>query len=413
MKTYCKHIDITDEAIIKRLIAPAIKWKRTDYRRFLAAYSSRTLAEVRGLCAVRDASREAAFDAELTAIAADVASRIRARSLELDPIRRERRVDACSGKVREIGILSIMQQLMETAATGALAELYRARFEPHQYASIKGKGQVQGAKAISRFVNRENAAVVCARGHGQKRSLRCAYYRKADIRHCYQSIRPATVMEYLSRDIARNRTLLWLVGALLEMHGESLVIGSPLSKDLCNYLMSFAYREVLNCRKTRRGKSVRPAWFVLMFMDDILIMGSSEHDVKTAERHLERWLSDNLGLEIKPGNVKRLAIEHIDMMGYVIRADGSIAIRKRIFLRARRAFSRPLTPGRARRMVSYKGYFVHTNSRRIRKRLHVNEICAQAQKLISKEAIRWNTQHTDHSNRPYACRTRATAPACA
>ena len=324
-----------------------------------------------------------------------------------------RRVDACSGKVREIGILSIMQQLIETAATGALAELYKARFEPHQYASIKGKGQVQGAKAISRFVIRENAAAACARKHGQKRSLRCAYYRKADVRHCYQSIRPAIVMEYLSHDIVRNRTLLWLVGALLEMHGESLVIGSPLSKDLCNYLMSFAYRETLNFCKTRRGKSVRLTWFVLMFMDDILVMGSSERDVKMAERHLEHWLMDNLGLEIKPGNVKRLAAEPIDMMGYVIRADGSIAIRKRIFLRARRAFSRTLTLGRARRVVSYKGYFVHTNSRGIRKRLRVDEICIQAQKLISKEEKRWNTQHMGHNSLPCACRTSVIAPVCA
>lgn len=74
------------------------------------------------------------------------------------------------------------------------------------------------------------------------------------------------------------------------------------------------------------------------------------------------------------------------MMGYVIHADGGVTIRAKIFIRARRTFQRAkkqMDIDMARRVVSYRGYFINSNSKRIAEKLKVEKIARKAQKLIS------------------------------
>jgi hypothetical protein len=387
MRTYCKGIDATSVKTIFPFVLDCFdgKWTRTDFQKLLHTYSERSKAEIRMLIA---GGKKTLLHEEIKRIAEDIAHRIRERCLNLEPVRYSERKDGLSGKLRIIGVQSALQQCMDHVAVNCLKELLDAKAEYYQCASIPGKGQVFGKNAIQRFITRDNEAAAEARKHGTKHTRKAAYFVKVDIRKCYPSMRHDVIMHLLERDIHKNKTLLWLIGALLEMHGEGLIIGSLLSQFLCNYALSYAYREIAGLHKERRGDKKRLVYFQLFYMDDMLFIGSSRRDLKIAVRHLAKYLLEELGLTIKPTwHIKELAREPIDMMGYVIHADGHATIRANIFLRARRAFHlarRRMNIDIARRVVSYRGYFTHTDSKRISQKLHVEKIAQKAQKFISE-----------------------------
>lgn len=347
MKTYCKNIDPSDVKTIERFVYEALhpKLKRKDYSEFVAQYCELSGKEIR-LRARQGFGLYPELQKAVRLIAMDISARIRQRNLQLGPIRYEQRTDGLSKKTRIIGIESVMQQLMEHVAVGCMKELWDAKYGYHQYASVKGKGQLRGAKAIQKWT----------------KSGKTKYFVKLDVRKCFQSLNRETAMRWLRRDIGKNELLLWFVDALLRMHGDGLVIGSLLSQFLCNYFMSYAYRYVMSLAKARRGKRVQLVSCALFYMDDILVCGSDRRNLLMAARKLIRYLKASFGLDVKPGwNIRRHEDCGIDMMGYVITAKGRIKVRPRVFIRARRAFARSAAGDNRmktqRKVAAYYGFF--------------------------------------------------------
>lgn len=387
MKTYCKNVDPSDVTTIIPLIYEALhpKLKRKDYSEFTARYCTLSGKEIRRRANQGMASYPE-LDEAVRRIAEDISLRITRRDLNLEPIHYEERTDGLSRKTRIIGIESVMQQLMEHVAVGCMQELWEAKYEFHQYASIKGKGQLNGARTIQKWT----------------KAGKTKYFVKLDVRQCFPSLNRRTAMRWLKRDIRKNKLLLWFVDALLQMHGESLVIGSLLSQFLCNYFMSYAYRYVKSLHKARRGKLIRLVECALFYMDDILLTGSDRRNLVMAARKLIRFLKDSFGLIVKPcWHVRRHTDCGIDMMGYVVTAKGRIKVRKRVFLRARRAFKRSAAGDdrlkTQRRVSAYYGFFKAAGIRRIQAEpiprteekaiiLNIRAIQNKASILISKEA---------------------------
>lgn len=315
-------------------------------------------------------------------IAVEITERIKARDLALPPIHYRDRVDKSSGKLRRLGIESAMQQCMNYVAVYALMPMLKAKVGPFQCASIPERGQVYGKKVLEKWVRKDPK--------GTK------YYDKMDVRHCFESIGHRTIRKLLGRDIRKNPTLIWFVLALIGTYEEGLSIGSFLSQWLCNYVISYAYHFATErLYKTRRGKRQNLVTHILVFMDDIIIFAASKHNAKAAGKALEEYMLTQLGLHIKPNhNLKQTAKEPPDMMGYVVSKECT-TIRARTFVRARRALLRawrrmvaglPIYLQNARRLVSYRGYFKHTNSRNIARALHLKEVHRAARKVISKFA---------------------------
>lgn len=224
----------------------------------------------------------------------------------------------------------------------------------------------------------------------------------------------------LEHDV-KNEVLLYLVFFLIGTYKQGLNIGSGLSQFLCNYYLSKAYVYVLSLHKTRKHRdgtteSKRLVFFCIFYMDDILLIGAREADVKRAARALEKYLLKEYGLTIKPdadlfpidyriktGNKYENYREKdkaerrgkpIDMMGYVIYRDHT-EIRSKIFLRARRAYSvawycmknRVEIPLEiAYKCTSYYGWFKHTDSKYVKDKYNIDAVCAAAKRRISKHA---------------------------
>ena len=219
----------------------------------------------------------------------------------------------------------------------------------------------------------------------------------------------------------KNEVLLYLVFFLIGTYKQGLNIGSGLSQFLCNYYLSKAYVYVLSLHKTRKHRdgateSKRLVYFCIMYMDDILLIGAREADVKRAARALEKYLLKEYGLTIKP-DADLFPIDYriktgkkydsyrekdkaerrgkpIDMMGYVIYREHT-EIRSKIFLRARKAYSvawycmknkMEIPLQTAYKCTSYYGWFKHTDSKYAKGKYNIDAVCTAAKRRISKHA---------------------------
>lgn len=179
---------------------------------------------------------------------------------------------------------------------------------------------------------------------------------------------------------------------------NGLSIGSYLSQYLSNYYLSYAYHyaseKLYKIRKTKRNGNVRVRLInhVLFYMDDFLLTGSSKKDLKKAMNMLIKFINEFLGLEVKHDwkVCKINGTEPIDMMGFVFRKDRT-TIRAKIFIKTRRYFLKAkkllkqglIIPEKlAHQCVSGFGWYKHTNSYSIRKKLGIDKIHKICRKMV-------------------------------
>lgn len=382
MKTYCKNIDLTDPKVILPWVLDCLqgdgkrkaKWKRRDFQHLMAHYCQHSVQEIRA--AVKEHDMNVLLEAA-QGLAEEAAARIRRKELDLRPIRYFKRIDVSSRKEREISNESPMQQVFDFIAISAMMPMLRAKILPHQYASIRGRGQSAGRRRLERWIRRDK---------------KCRYYVKGDIRKCFPSIKRPVVMRLLLRDIRKNQTLLWLVDTLLATYKDGLIIGTLLSQWLCNYVLSYMYRAIADFAKTRRGVRVRLVRRLLFYMDDFILLGSRAADLAKAVRQAIRYAADQLGLLVHDDwFVQDVSAAPIDMMGYRV-GHKRTTIRGRIFLRARKQYlkaerwlrkHRFLRFVRAKKITCYYGYFKDSDSDRVCKKLKVHKVFAAACNCVS------------------------------
>lgn len=323
MKSYCKGLRV-DEALISRayeswLKAPA--GKKNEWR----------VGDEHG-------SSEA--------LISEIASEVSSRSLTLRQIKRYRHREPTNGKLRIIGVESVKQQVCDYVAIEALKGLLHAKVGFWQVSSVKGKGQLMAANAVSRW--------------SQERG----YFVHIDVRKCYPSIKADVVMRILRRYV-RSPDVLYVCDTLLATYGEGLEIGSYFSLRMAQLVLSFGYHSIEGMHKTRRGSSRKLVSHQIWYADDIYLFGHDKRDLRSAARQLQKLLLNEFGLHVKPWKICQISEqEPVDVVGFTVRPS-RVTLRATLFLRASRAFRkyrREPTLRRARRVTSYDGWFEHTDS---------------------------------------------------
>lgn len=197
-------------------------------------------------------------------------------------------------------------------------------------------------------------------------------------------------MEFLRRHVKNDR-LLHLVEILISSFENGLSIGSYLSQYLCNLYMSILYHEIKeNMFRIRRGrreiKRVNLVRRSLIYMDDVLMIGSRKRDLEKAAK-LAVAKAAQMGLEIK-SNFQVRKIDCIDILGFKIFRTHT-EIRGRTFLRIRRAFrkaAKHMTRAIAKKCLSYFGYLKHTNSKKLQRKLKATEILQKCKEVTKHES---------------------------
>lgn len=372
MKRLCKDVDITDRGLISKAVYACLdkKYKRNDVTRYMSQVSGLKENQIR--CIHYRYGKRALY--WITEAIIDILRKeIMTGSISFPSIWYRDKVDGSSGKIRRIGIQNIKQQLYDYISVEGLGPLLK-RIGEYQYASIPGRGTAKGKEVISRWI--------------RNRKLR--YFVKLDVKKCFESIDHKKLMDFLESRVANNR-LLNLIWSLIESFERGLSIGSYLSQYLCNLYMSIMYHEIMENmyrirNGKRRGKRVNLVHHCLIYMDDILMIGSRKRDLEKAVKLAVKKATE-MGLEIKLNyQIREVTGNFIDMLGFKI-CRTHTEIRGRIFLRVRRCFRRArkqITLRIAKKCISYYGYLKHTDSRNIQKKWKVNKIIKKCKGVIRR-----------------------------
>ena len=397
MKRSCKHIDITDLNTIRPFVSDCCRRhkKRYDFRSLFIRHGM-SKQDYQTAIKSQDFSM---FNEVIDNIALDAISRIKNQDLQLPPVRLREMKDNTTGKIRLIGIECAMQQVLDYIAVYSAMDIFKRRMVHEQASSLPGRGQLYGTKLIQKWVKKDYDAMRYAKRHNLSYTSKCKYFVKLDIILCYPSANSDKFLELFRKDCA-NDDIFWLWSQLIESYKvdghTGFMIGALPSQWAAQYMLSYLYRNAKNLHYTRRNRRYKMVNHMLLFMDDMLMIGSNKKALLIAVTSVVQYAHMFLGWNIKRNfSIKLLSDNNIDMMGYVIRRDGSISIRGRNFIHARRLAlryqSKPLLNiSNAKRILAYKGYFKYSNSRFAYNKYGLNKLFYNAALLMSDHDRRTN-----------------------
>lgn len=254
------------------------------------------------------------------------------------------------GKERELWKLPYFpHRIIQWAILLQIEDVFHKVFTEFTCASLKGRGIHYALKRTRDIVNNH-----------QDESKYCL---KMDVHHFYQNI-DHEILKQMLRKKFKDKELLWLLDMIIDSRKPvGVPIGSYLSQYLANFYLSYFdhwLKEELGCKH------------VVRYMDDIVIFDSSKERLHEWFIKIERYLKDNLKLEVKDNwQVFPTNIRGVDFVGYRTFV-GYTLLRKRTYKRFKR---RMLTIKKHGRHVtysdycafnSYMGWLRWCNSRRLR-----------------------------------------------
>ena len=396
MKKYCKDVDISDRSLISRAAYKCLqdKYNRNDTMLLFSQISGLKRNQVH--CIYYRYGKNALYWI-VEAIIDIVRNEIINRELVLPPIFYREKKDPSSFKLRRIGIQNIKQQIYDYIAVEAIQPFLK-RIGTYQAASIPGRGQIYGIRAIKRWL----------------KNKRLSYVGKADIKKCYESIDRERLMRFLELHI-KNEAILWLIRTLIYTFEKGLSIGSYLSQFLCNLFLSQLYHFIAektskirkHKRPNKEGKmqsTVRRVYKQLFYMDDLIILGKSAKDIHKAMKMIIKYAKEKLGLTIKENwvvlknnvCVRRNDTKFVDMMGFRVYR-WRVTIRRNVFKRIRRIYMRVgkrikihkhIPVSSAKRVISYFGQIKEMNSRYFNKKYNVHIILKKSKEVLKNYAKR-------------------------
>ena len=387
LKKSCKHIDVTNPDAIQPFIRECLcrHKKRGAMKKLLLndfAVSRNDYSELLS----NDVD---VIDSITEKVSKHIAERIKTRTIpDFYPVIKVRH-DPTTNKERLIGSQPTIQQFYDYVAVRSCEDLWKRRLVPQQCSSIKGRGQEYGKNLIRGYILKDNRKANYARKNGFYYSSECKYFVKLDIRKCYPSMDKEVVLRLFDHDCG-NLDIIYLWKRLLDSYGNAetpdgkpytgLLIGALPSQWISQLVISYIYRYAMN----HGGAS-----HMVLFMDDMLLIGPNKRKLERLVKDTIDYTRDNLHLDIKPDwKIKELAKESIDMMGYVIHRSGKVSIRSRSFVHARRLmlrFQRGKFGARsANRLVSYKGFFLHSNCSKVFHDYPAAKTFAAAQRMIAR-----------------------------
>jgi len=233
-------------------------------------------------------------------------------------------------------------QIVHWMVIGALRPLLMRGMERGVCGSVPGRGAAEAERLIRKWMLSDRK--------GTKWCL------KIDIHHYYQSIDRSILLGKLRR-LVKDPRMLKLVETMVGGPGIGVPIGTYWSQWLANfYLQDFDHliHEKLGLRHEAR------------YVDDVVVFSPSRRKLMAAQREMAVFLGRE-GLEMKPNwSVFRTSERDVDFVGIRFHPNGKTSIRKRIWREARRTVLRIEHHGmglsRARRLMSYNGWFQGTNN---------------------------------------------------
>lgn len=165
----------------------------------------------------------------------------------------------------------------------------------HSFAAMEGRGSHQALRKVQEYLRRDP--------DGTK------YCFKMDVRKFFPSIKKDIMMRKIERKI-KDEDVLWLCREIIfGFKDPGLPIGNYTSQYFANYYLSSVIRHM---------KQVFHCHYLVAYMDDIVILGSSKSWLRRVKKRMVLQLEEN-GLEMKRNwQIFPVDVRGVDFVGYRI-----------------------------------------------------------------------------------------------
>ena len=261
-------------------------------------------------------------------------------------------------KERQIMALPFYDRVVQHAINNVLEPIFNQRFIFHSYACRKTKSMHAASDTLQEWLYEWQK-------FHQDQPL---YAIKADIHHYFQSINH-DVLKAEIRKVIKDAGALVLIDRIIDHNGQMPDgIGIPVG-NLTSQLFANIYLNKLD----QYIKHTLGAKYYMRYMDDFILLSPDKEQLRHWLEDIERFLRDELKLELNPKTTILAAKNGIDFVGYKhrathrkVRPDSVKRIKKTI----KKHESGKITKEQLQKSIaSWTGHAGHADSYNLRKKV--------------------------------------------
>ena len=227
----------------------------------------------------------------------EIIQKIRMGKYKPNPVRRVEIPKEEKGKVRKLGIPTVVDRVIQQAIAQELTPLFEPQFSENSYGFRPGRGQHDALKACKRNVEEGYVYVV-----------------SMDLEKFFDTVNHSKLIEILSRTIKDGRVISLIhkyLNAGVAQNGyfekteEGVPQGGPLSPLCGNVMLNELDREL----ESRGHRFVR-------FADDAIIFCKSRRSAERTMENIIPFIEDKLFLKVNRAKTKISHVSKIKYLGY-------------------------------------------------------------------------------------------------
>lgn len=203
------------------------------------------------------------------------------------------------GKWRELYITNLKDHTVAHMVMNVTEKAFLKGMHPGCCGSVPGRGIRYALKRIRNWMQHDK---------------QCRYFVKLDIRHFFDNINGDVLKKKLAEKI-KDKDVLQVFGLIIDSAPVACPVGYYTSPWLANlYLEKLDWFITQQLYKERREKRINFVRHYIRYADDMLLIGTSKADLKSAIYAVRDELS-KIGLELKPEwEIKKIG-KHVTVNG--------------------------------------------------------------------------------------------------